>query len=371
MKPIVKIGLPRALGFCLLAVLLVTLATSAGATQAEKGAAASAGTTANSQNSPDNSAFIAQVAAAQHLSSDKLQVIDQVDTNLPLTGVSFHEAKVIDKSTGQEYSAAIDGNGKKVDANAARQAEQTAHTQRYGKLQPALVDKLATAGKNAVPVAIWVHPPDLSDLRKDSDPNAAVYKMSPAASDAAYQQYIATVQARIASATGPVVAVLQGAGYQAMAAGNAPLIAAELPASAINVIAQRPDVVAVFDATPPATDANKDAVGALNSNLLSGGTQSMSPDYYGGPRDLGRTVERVPQVEQAYGLTGLFSKVAIVNRGGLSFANPYLNNTTHNITQMIPNGDTGATSFAGIIASTDGLARGRAWDINRLMPPTS
>jgi len=73
------------------------------------------------------------------------------------------------------------------------------------------------------------------------------------------------------------------------------LIAADLPASAIYKIAQRPDVDTVFDATPPTTDANQDAVGALKSKLLpdaSAGANGMSPDYYGGPRDLGRTVER-------------------------------------------------------------------------------
>jgi hypothetical protein len=361
MKSTGKNGLLRALGFGLLAVLLGLIAASAGVTQAEKGgsAAAAGGTNGvpTGQSSPNDRAFVAQVAASQHLPADRLQVIDQTETDLPLTGVSFREAKVIDKQTGQEYSAAIGASGQKVDGDAARQAEQAARQQEYGKLQPSLAGAIGIVGNKALPVAIWVHPPDLSDLRKDPDPNATVYKSTSAQTDAAYQQYVATVQSRIAAVTGPVLAALAKAGYHAEAAANAPLIAAELPASAIRFIALRPDVDAVFDASSPASP---------NVPLPSLGGLAQAPDFFGGPRDTGRSTERAPQAELQYGLSGFNSKVAIVNQGGLSFANPFLNNATHNITQMNANGDTGASFLAGIIASTDGMARGRAPNMNRL-----
>lgn len=94
---------------------------------------------------------------------------------------------------------------------------------------------------------------------------------------------------------------------------------------------------------------------------------AAAPDYVGGPRDLGRSVERVPQAEQYLGLAGANSRVAIVNTGGLSFANPYLNNTVHQITQYNANGNTTASALAGIIGSTEGLARGRAPGISRFL----
>ena len=97
----------------------------------------------------------------------------------------------------------------------------------------------------------------------------------------------------------------------------------------------------------------------------------MAPDYYGGPRDPGRSAEREPQAEQALWTDRRVLEGGDRQPGRPQLANPYLNNATHNITQMIANGDTAATPLAGIIASTDGLARGRARISTACTPPTS
>src|SRR6266702_3415622 len=213
-----KIAFSQIVGLLLLIGLMVSVsAASAQKQQGKEGA----------DQGPDSSAFINLVCNQTLLSADRLVVASRVQTKLDVTGATFYEAKVLDKQTGQEYPVALDAAGKAVDADAARQAELAAYHNRYSKVQRSLTDKMAASSNKALPVAIWVHPPDLTDLRKETDPNAAVYKMSRAEADSAYQQYIASLQSRISSATGPVVAALANAGYQAEAAGNAPLIAAE------------------------------------------------------------------------------------------------------------------------------------------------
>src|SRR5207253_3242168 len=185
--------------------LLIGLLVSVSAASAQKQGDGK-GDNGNSAQGPDSSAFINMVSARANLSADRLEIGNRVETDLPLTGVQMFEAKVLNKQTGQEYAAALDAAGKAVDADAARQAELIAHQNRYSKLQPLLSDKLATSNGKALPVAIWVHPPDLSDLRKDPNPSADVYKADRADADSAYQQYVATLQSRISRVTGPVVA---------------------------------------------------------------------------------------------------------------------------------------------------------------------
>lgn len=210
------------------------------------GGAAGAPQAGQMPRTTDSAAFLAQVVARTGLPADRLQVLGQGDLTLPLTGVTLREAKVLDRVTGQVYPAALDATDHAADGASARQIEEVAYRARYGKLQPALAAKLATAGKAALSVVLWVRPPDLSDLRKDADSNAAIYKGDIAAANAAQAQYVATVQARLAAATAPVLAALTAAGFPAQAAPNAPLIAVDLPAAALAAIAARPDVVAVF-----------------------------------------------------------------------------------------------------------------------------
>src|SRR5690349_13576896 len=122
--------------------LLMGIMLSVGVASAQKqGDGAGNGDSDNAQG-PDSSMFISMVSSGDNLPTDRLEVGNRIETDLPLTGVKMFEAKVLDKQTGQEYAVALDAAGKAIDADAARQAELTAHQNRYSKLQPSLSDKL-------------------------------------------------------------------------------------------------------------------------------------------------------------------------------------------------------------------------------------
>jgi hypothetical protein len=365
------VTLQRVAGMALLLAVLVLSANAAGAQKSSIGSA-------DQIQGPGTSAFINLVASRNHLSTDRLEASPPVSVGLDVTGISFYEAKVLDKQTGQEYPASIDGKGQAVDADAARKAEEAAHWQRYGKLEPSLADKMVTSGHNFLPVAIWVHPPDLSDLqRKDPDLNASIYKQNRATTDAAFQNYLSAMHSRIVSATTPVLTALTQAGYQAQAADGAPLIATELPASAIRLLAQRSDVDTIFDAEVQGSEEELAGVGqparsdATLQKLMLGrgqGANADTPDYYAGPRDFGQTAERMPQIEQAYNFTGSGVKVAVVSPYAINPSNPFLLNATHGIDYYSADRTFGsATAAAGVIASTDASVRGRAPNISRLL----
>ena len=82
--------------------------------------------------------------AAKRDGSDpaNLQVLKSTTVELPLTGRHVQIAKVLDTRDSRVLSAAIDEKGQEVDFAALQDAEERAHRDRFGKLEPKLHKKI-------------------------------------------------------------------------------------------------------------------------------------------------------------------------------------------------------------------------------------
>ena len=114
-----------------------------------------------------------QVAMDHNLSPGRLQASDVVQLTFPTTGTVIYTAKLVDPETGATYQAAIDTEGKAVDANAVATQEEKAKVAKYGKIDPQLYDLMSkmesgavlsdfyrkVTQKGTIPVAIWLAMP--------------------------------------------------------------------------------------------------------------------------------------------------------------------------------------------------------------------
>jgi len=96
---------------------------------------------------PSDEAQIAlrYVSETHDIPLDKLQVGDEIISQYPLTGRTLWRAKVGDAQGTKVYLVEIDlENRQVVDGEAIRRAEGEAYRQTYGKLEPALFERLET-----------------------------------------------------------------------------------------------------------------------------------------------------------------------------------------------------------------------------------
>jgi hypothetical protein len=88
--------------------------------------------------------LLQRIAAKYQIKVSALQLGDLRTITLPLTGVTLQSAKAIDSDTGDIYSIVLDQNNREVDLAAYLASERTARLAQYGRLDRALVDRLAT-----------------------------------------------------------------------------------------------------------------------------------------------------------------------------------------------------------------------------------
>lgn len=287
--------------------------------------------------------------AARHagIPAEQLQVGHYERVTLPLTGVSFDYAKVLDRSTGEAYAIALDDGGVIVNADALRAAETAAFRATYGKLHPSLARRLqAAAPREMISVSIWL---DMGGR------DAAIPRVSPEQARVIGPEMIRQMEAdglaRAAQmhrqAQQPLLEVLPTLGGRILSAPDtAPIVFAELPAESIQKLSELPYVDAI-------------------DLVVEGGPEQAGIDQeksIGGPElSLARRVHKADLVA-ARGITGAGVKVAVIEGDSIEFANPYLSGAC-GPNASCPDKDDHATAVGGIIASSHSTVRGMAYGV--------
>ena len=294
---------------------------------------------------PTAQLLLQEVARAEGISAEHLLVAYFDQWELPLTGASFGYAKVVDRVTGKDYTLGLDQNGKFVDPEALRDAERAAFNAAFGKLHPSLIRYLMGVGaQDLVQVSIWL---DMGDR------DAAIERLDPSEAQGmsleALRQYKADGLARAAQihkeVEQPLIEFLPTVGGQVLSvADTAPIVFAELPAQAIQQVADLP-YVQVIDLV------------VQGGPEQDGGEEKQPPD---GPDMATARPASKADIVEARGFTGSGVIAAVVEGDSIEFANPYLVDGTCGPTSACPGVAEHSTAVGGIMASTHSTARGTA-----------
>lgn len=115
-------------------------------------------TALNASKAAENA--LIHIADAKSIPIDELVVVNDHSTIYLASGREFQLVTVLDtRPGGQFYDLLVDLTSGRIDTNiaAVRKAEEQAHHALYGKLHPALYERLQGVGdKEELPVAIWV-----------------------------------------------------------------------------------------------------------------------------------------------------------------------------------------------------------------------
>lgn len=111
--------------------------------------------------SPIADVAVEYVATKYGIAPEKLYVGDEEPMEFPLLGRKSTYITLVYVQTDATtlYSLLVEPDTKAIeeDVNAVLAAERAAYTAKYGKLAPALYDRLQTIGdKDTLPIAIWV-----------------------------------------------------------------------------------------------------------------------------------------------------------------------------------------------------------------------
>jgi hypothetical protein len=110
---------------------------------------------------------LVEVAARkQGLAASELQLLDSAIVNLPLTNRIVNTAKIVSPRDENVLAASIDERGEEVDLALLKQEEERAYISKYGKLDPALYNRVqGLRSADKVKVAFWMNP--VEDLDRE------------------------------------------------------------------------------------------------------------------------------------------------------------------------------------------------------------
>jgi hypothetical protein len=262
----------------------------------------------------------------------------------PLTRAQLSVAKVLDMATGKSYFAAIDDQGQPADLQAVALAEEDVRRRQYGKLDPRLYQQLARMPANrATPVSIWLKDSSSGPARK----YGTTAGQGPASRRAAEHNRLADQEQSVAPTRRNVLGVLARMKAKVDVPSYSPVVFASLTPGQIRLLAQEPDVSAVY--------------GAGNYGKLdaSGGTthRAFIPWMRG---NRGAGVGGVPGA----------ARPAVLDPQGIANTNPFLKTSARpvlywcsTVSAACPSGmnkGDHASAVAGVVASTHPLERGIA-----------
>jgi len=204
------------------------------------------------------------IAEREGVATDQLVVANQHRREYELLGRAFWAITVLDIKNGQWYNVMVDlADGSFVDdVEAIEQAGQEAHRVKYGKLEPALFERLETVkDDDKVPVAIWIAGEPKRSQEELYAALAAKYPEAQAALERSgkpmdvgdYElinqietEYVRMLEADTQERIQPLVRYLEGKGYTVTTLGALPSITVTLPKAEILELVKRTDVGAVF-----------------------------------------------------------------------------------------------------------------------------
>lgn len=183
-----------------------------------------------------------------------------------LLGRTFQAVTVLDLGSGHFYQVLVDLNSGQVEERAAvEEAEEQRYRAEYGKLQPALYERLqAMRDEEMVRVTLWVvAPPGQSLAERQAaifaelaarypEAQAAIEQggkpmdvSDPALAERIYQEYVQRLNAETAARIQPLVEALEAQRFAVETSPGLPAVTATLPKRIIRMLAGRDDVGAI------------------------------------------------------------------------------------------------------------------------------
>lgn len=266
-----------------------------------------------------------QYVAGRHgIESDGLRVVRSENGYLPLTNARFTIFK-FRTADGAGFAAAMDPvTSLPVDHDDLVVGEAQARLKKYGKVEPALFERMSASPSLRFPVAVWT---------------GAGWASQAGRGQAGRSPDFAAVQSLADDALTPAVNHARGLGAVVQRVELAPLFLTELNAGQIRALARRPDVVAIEEV----------------------------PKNLGRLNDDSATSDRFANIWSS--ADGAGARVAVHEDDGV-FLNQFLHGPTRPVTYWnpgSPNVDSHATNVAGVIASTHNWRRGGAHGISEIL----
>lgn len=260
------------------------------------------------------------VAARLGVDPGSLTVEGRGEAGFALLEARATTFKVADRE-GDLHGVALDPDGRELEIEELAKAERAAHLERYGRLDPALVDRIAAGKDGELAVLIWLEEPERSPWRPDADAG-----LSPEEVDEALARIDELRARQVAELSAPVLRQLEELGVKATPASHAPVVSAVVPVELLR------------------------EVGALR------GVDTVYLDGTNEPElDVALPVVDVPAVHGA-GIDGAGVKVGVVEVGGRAAANPYLGVEVQDATSACASASSHSTAVAGLIRATPGFS---------------
>lgn len=209
-------------------------------------------------------AFIAQ---REGVPVERLVIVNEFRREAALLGRVFQAITVLDLDSGHFYHVLVDLNSGQVEEHAAiEEAEAQRYRAKYGKLQPALYERLQTMrDEEMVEVTIWVVASPGQSLAerqaaifaelaaKYPEAQAALDQSGkpmdvsdPALAERIYQEYVQRLNAEMAARIRPLVEALEAQGFAVETSPGLPAVMATLPKKITQVLVEREDVGAIY-----------------------------------------------------------------------------------------------------------------------------
>lgn len=159
------------------------------------------------------------VAEREGVPAQHLQLANAATPEFRLLGKSVFAFKFLDRRTGHIHGVTLDRNGQVVDIEKMQAEERAAHAARYGRLDPALAERLAKApADEPIEVFIWLKEPPY-DGPPRPDPKRP---MSQEEVDPFLNQVDGQRAAAVEKVVAPVADRLRSLGHQVMTSGIPP-----------------------------------------------------------------------------------------------------------------------------------------------------
>lgn len=273
-----------------------------------------------------------KIAKQRNLGEEQLETVNTIEVNLPLSKARYFSSKVLDRSSGEFFQVSVDVDGNQVDSNELNAREDELYRQKYGKLTPELYDTLRQrASTDAVAVGFWVGLPDLPD---GNDLKTGSLELSEEQIDTISKQRDTQVSNSVKSNTARLVEALRSLGLTPQTFDFSPIVVVKMAVKDVEQISRRQEVSQALLAEGQLIDYLFQSARTIGANFNWG-----------------------------IGNNGAGVRVAVVEGGAVSFANPFLSAVNAG-TCGNPYGTGGIadhpTVVAGIIASQNGTHRGIA-----------
>ncbi len=263
------------------------------------------------------------VAGRNRLPVHELEVVNSTTATYPLTGKTAFAFKVAHRAE-KIFIVHLDEIGRELDGAQLMAAEQAAYAAKYGKLDPALAERLAGAPEDElIMVHIWLKAPPFTPPPAP-DVHTPMTKDAPAQMEAYYKQLQSELAAAMAPVIAPIVERLAQRGIvDVMTNKYDPIIYARLTPKLIREVAAWDEVDQVY-MSQKGYDELENARPTIGADAVNG-----------------------------RGITGTGVRVAHLDIGSrIAANNPYLSGVTQDTTYVCASPSAHTTAVAGVIRST-------------------